>query len=59
VVAELRSELGFELEIVDIAGDGELERRYRVRIPVVSVDGDEAFEYFVDADALRARLTRS
>ena len=57
VLAELHSELGFGLEVVDIAGDDDLESRYRVRIPVVSVDGEEVFEYFVDPDALRARLT--
>ena len=55
---ELQSEIGFELDVVDIAGDDELESRYRVRIPVIAVDGDEAFEYFVDPDALRALLAR-
>jgi hypothetical protein len=47
---------GGDFEPVDIGGDPLLEERYRERIPVVEVDGVEAFTYFVDADALRRRL---
>jgi hypothetical protein len=46
----------FELVETNITGDEELERRYRERIPVVLVDGEEAFTYFVHPDALRRRL---
>jgi hypothetical protein len=53
----VRDEIPFELEEIDIAGDPELERRYRERLPVVAVDGDEAFTYFVHPDGLRRRLT--
>ena len=53
----LRSDrLDFELEEVDITGDSELEPRYRERIPVVLVDGKEAFTYFVTPDGLRRRV---
>jgi hypothetical protein len=55
-VAALREELGFELEEVDIGGDEELERRYREWLPVVEVDGERAFVYYVDVPALRRRL---
>ena len=51
------AELPFELEEVDISGEPELERRYRERIPVVEVDGEEAFTYFVHPEGLRRRLT--
>ena len=54
----VRAEVPFELEEVDIGGDAELERRYRERIPVVAVDGEEAFTYFVAPDVLRRRLQR-
>jgi hypothetical protein len=54
---QVREEVPFELEEVDITGDAELERVYRERIPVVAVDGDEAFTYFVHPDGLRRRLT--
>ena len=43
----------FELEEVDVSIDPALHRRYGERIPVVTLDGEEVFEYFVDADALR------
>jgi Glutaredoxin-like domain (DUF836) len=56
VVTEARAELGFELDVVDIAGDAELEARYRALLPVVEIDGEQAFTYFVDPDALRERL---
>ncbi|MGH3024563.1 MAG: glutaredoxin family protein [Gaiellaceae bacterium] len=56
VLAAVRAEVPFELEEVDITGDPELEPRYRERIPVVAVDGEEAFTYFVHPDGLRRRL---
>jgi glutaredoxin len=56
VVREAAIELDFELELVDIGGDAELEARYREHLPVVEIDGERAFTYFVDPEALRARL---
>jgi hypothetical protein len=53
----LHDELAFELELVDIAGDAVLEARYRELLPAIEVDGELAFTYFVDADALRDRVT--
>jgi hypothetical protein len=53
----VREEVPFELEEIDIENDPELERLYRERIPVVAVDGDEAFTFFVHPDGLRRRLT--
>ena len=41
---------------VQIDGDEGLERRYRERIPVVEVDGEDAFTFFVEPDTLRERL---
>jgi glutaredoxin len=56
VLEQVRAEHPFELEEVEITGDPELERRYRERIPVVAVDGVEAFTFFVHPDGLRRRL---
>ena len=56
IVRAAREELGFELRVVDIGRDEELERRYRERVPVVEIDGERAFTYFVDADELRRRV---
>jgi glutaredoxin len=56
VIEQVRTELPFELEEVDITGDPELESRYRERIPVVAVDGDDLFTCVVHPDALRRTL---
>jgi glutaredoxin len=56
VVGEARAELGFDLELVDIDGDPDLESAYRELLPVVEIDGVRAFTYFVEPRALRARL---
>jgi glutaredoxin len=52
----LRGELGFELEEVAIDGDPELEACYREWLPVVELDGERLFTYYVHEDALRRRL---
>jgi glutaredoxin len=57
VVREARGELGFELEVVGIDGDPELESRHREHLPVVEIDGERAFTYFVEPAAFRERLT--
>jgi hypothetical protein len=58
-VAALRQELGFELEEIAIDGDPALEARYRELLPVVEIDGKQAFVYFVEPDALRAKLAQA
>jgi hypothetical protein len=52
VLGEARELVPFELEVVDVGRDPELERRYREHLPVVEIDGERAFTYFVDADVL-------
>ena len=47
---------GGDFELVDIAGDPELEAASRASIPVVEIDGERAFTFFVQPDALRQRL---
>jgi glutaredoxin len=56
VVREAQATAGFELELVDIAGDPDLEARYREHLPVVEIDGERAFTYFVPRDALLLRV---
>jgi hypothetical protein len=52
----VRDQVDFDLEVIDIGGSPELERRYRALLPVVEIDGEQAFTYFVDSDGLRSRL---
>jgi glutaredoxin len=56
VVAAVRARHPFELEEVDVSTDPELHRAYGERIPVVAVDGEELFEFHVEADELARRL---
>ena len=57
-VEEVRAELDFEVEHVDVSIDPRLHREYGERIPVLDIDGEEAFELGVDAPVLRERLGR-
>jgi glutaredoxin len=59
VLESVRAEEPFELEEVDISDDPELERRYREWLPVVEIDGEWAFTYFVPPDALRRKLAQA
>ncbi|HEX7256236.1 MAG TPA: glutaredoxin family protein [Gaiellaceae bacterium] len=59
VVRAARDELDFELEEVDIGGDAELEARYREWLPVVEIDGERAFTYFVEPGALRRKVAQA
>jgi Glutaredoxin-like domain (DUF836) len=56
VLADVRARHPFELEEVDIGGDPELEARYREWLPVVELDGERLFTYYVHPDALVRRL---
>ena len=56
VVAEVCAERGFELEEVDVSTDPALNAAYGERIPVLAIDGEEAFELHIDAAGLRRRL---
>ena len=52
----LQAELGFALEERDINSDEALLRAYFERIPVIALDGEELFDFFVEEAALRERL---
>jgi len=48
--------VGVSFEEIDITTDDALHAAYLERIPVVTIDGEERFEFFVDEAALRALL---
>jgi glutaredoxin len=56
VLERVRAGAPFTLEEVDIETDDALLKRYLERIPVVALDGEELFDFFVDEQALRRRL---
>jgi hypothetical protein len=53
----LVTELGEDgFQEVEIDGDEDLEARYREWLPVVEIEGERAFVYFVDPAALRRKV---
>ena len=44
------------LEVVDIEADRRLHALYLERIPVIALDGEELYDFFVDIPDLKARL---
>jgi hypothetical protein len=56
VLRSVREDIEFELAEIDIGGDAEMEARYREWLPVVEIDGERAFVYYVDEPALRRKL---
>ena len=51
--------LGFALQRISIDGDEDLERRYRIDLPVVLVDGETAFTQAVAAGPLQRAIERA
>jgi hypothetical protein len=58
VIARVRADHPFAYEERDIDLDDALLRAYLERIPVVTIDGVEAFELFIDEAAFAERLSR-
>jgi glutaredoxin len=48
--------VGHPFEEVDIETDPELHKRYLERIPVVALDGEELYDFFIDETDLRTRV---
>ncbi|MDA8069070.1 MAG: glutaredoxin family protein [Actinomycetota bacterium] len=57
VIERLRARIAFDFEPCDIETDAALFSRYLERIPVVTVDGVEVCELFVDERQLEGALT--
>lgn len=57
VIEQVRARVTFVLERRDIESDDEWFKRYLERIPVVEIDGEVAFELFVDERQLERRLS--
>ena len=56
VLERLRGELAFDLAERDIEADDATFKAYLERIPVIALDGEELYEFFVDEADLRGRL---
>ena len=58
VLAQVRQEIPFHLEEINISGNPDLEERFGQEIPVLLVNGRKAFKYRLTAGELRRRLAR-
>jgi glutaredoxin len=54
---EVRRQVPFRLEEVDIESDDALFKRYLERIPVIALDGEELYDFFVNAEDLASRVS--
>jgi glutaredoxin len=52
VILSVRARKPFAFDEIDIETDDELLREYAIRIPVVTIDGEERFEIAVDRNEL-------
>ena len=48
----------YTLEEVNIESDEELLKKYKYDIPIVTIDGEEAFRHRVDPDEFKIRVIR-
>jgi len=48
--------VGVPFDEIDIESDDELLKRYLERIPVVALDGQDLYDFFVDEQDLRRRV---
>ncbi len=55
-LARVAARVPFTLHVVDIEADDALHRRYLERIPVIALDGEELYDYFLDSADLETRL---
>ncbi|HZS35182.1 MAG TPA: glutaredoxin family protein [Polyangia bacterium] len=52
----VRARAGFELDVIDVDTDAELQALYGLEVPVVLVDGKKWAKFRVDESALERRL---
>ncbi|MCL6507529.1 MAG: glutaredoxin family protein [Bryobacteraceae bacterium] len=56
VLERARQRASFRLEVVDIDRDEHLRRRYGDDVPVIAINGREAFRHRLDEEAFLAKL---
>ncbi len=54
----MREELAFEIEIIYIDGDAELEKLYGNEVPVIHINGEHHDFYKVDPERFRTSLEK-
>ena len=54
----MREELAFEIEIIYIDGNSELEKLYGNEVPVIHIDGEHHDFYRIDPERFRTSLEK-
>jgi glutaredoxin len=54
----LQQRHGFSMDVVDVDADPELEARYDLLVPVLTLDGREICHHFLDREKLATALGR-
>ena len=49
----------YTLEEINIESDDELLKKYKYDIPVITIDGEEAFRHRIDPQQFKIRVSRS
>ena len=58
IVREVLSEISFELEVINIDGNAELEKLYGTEVPVIHINGEHHDFYRVDPVRFRTCLEK-
>jgi len=58
VIERVRETYAFDLRVININTDPELERKYGEEIPVVVINGRKAFKFFVDENKFEDQVKR-
>lgn len=59
VLLRVRADHPFELTVIDVDTDPQLAGMYGQLIPVITIDGEKAFNYYVNEKALRRMLSEA
>jgi hypothetical protein len=58
VIQQVGRTVAFDLEVIDIDANLDLQARYDAEVPVLFVDGRKAFKYRVTSKQLEKRMAR-
>jgi glutaredoxin len=58
IIERVQARFPFSLRVIDIETDPALEKAYGEQIPVVFINGNKAFKYFIDESELEQKVKR-
>lgn len=59
LLTDYRDKRDFDLEVIDILGNPELERNYGSKIPVLAAGSNEICHYYLDLQALTQYIDKA